>query len=153
MKKSQPKSDMKASIIRFSLFAFIAAAVATAPNHLMGQTTNKNAAETKTNATNTATAKAAKGGPFHGKLAAVDKVAKTIVVGKRTFQVTSETKIKKEGKPATLEDGEVGETVSGYVKPGADGKLTATTINFGPKSVTEVSDKPSTAVDKEKQTK
>jgi hypothetical protein len=142
---------MKASIIRFSLFAFIAAAVATAPNHLMGQTTNKNATETKTNVTNTA--KVAKGGPFHGKLAAVDKVAKTIVVGKRTFQVTSETKIKKEGKPATLEDGEVGETVSGYVKPGADGKLTATTINFGPKSVTEVSDKPSPAADKEKQTK
>lgn len=142
---------MKVSIIRFSLFAFIAAAVATAPNHLMGQTTNKNAAETKTNATNTA--KVAKGGPFHGKLAAVDKVAKTIVVGKRTFQVTSETKIKKEGKPATLEDGEVGETVSGYVKPGADGKLTATTITFGPKSVTEVSDKTSPAADKEKQTK
>jgi hypothetical protein len=143
---------MKTSIIRLSLLGFIAATVASAPDQLLGQTTNKVPAENK--ATSPAnTEKAAKGGPFHGKLAAVDKVTKTIVVGKRTFQITSETKIKKAGKPATLDDGVVGETVSGYVKPAADGKLTATTINFGPKSVTEVSDKPSTAADKEKQTK
>jgi len=73
-------------------------------------------------------------GPFHGKLAAVDKGAKTITVGKRTFHVTSETKINKGGKPATLNDGVVGEEVSGYVKPTDDGKLVATKINFGPKS-------------------
>ena len=77
--------------------------------------------------------KKAGAGPFHGKLVAVDKLAKTITVGKRTFQVTSETKIKKTGKPATLSDGVVGEPVSGYVKPAADGKLVATTVNFGPK--------------------
>ena len=78
--------------------------------------------------------KKAAAGPFHGKLVALDKMAKTITVGKRTFQVTSETKIKKAGKPATLSDGVVGEPVSGYIKPAADGKLMATTVNFGPKA-------------------
>ena len=72
-------------------------------------------------------------GPFHGKLAAVDKTAKTITVGKRTFQITAETKINKAGQPATLNDGVVGEVASGYVKPTEDGKWLATTINFGPK--------------------
>jgi hypothetical protein len=72
-------------------------------------------------------------GPFHGKLAAIDQNARTITVGKRTFQITSETKIHKAGKPATLADGVVGEETSGYVKPLDEGKWVATTVNFGPK--------------------
>lgn len=72
-------------------------------------------------------------GPFHGKLVAVDKTAKTISVGKRTFQITSDSKITKGGKPAQLADGVVGEEVSGYVKPTETGKLVATTVHFGPK--------------------
>lgn len=72
-------------------------------------------------------------GPFRGKLAAVDKVAKTITIGKRTFYVTPETKLKKNGQPAALEDGVIGELCSGYQKPSEDGKLIATTVNFGPK--------------------
>jgi hypothetical protein len=73
-------------------------------------------------------------GPFHGKLAALDKTAKTITVGKRTFQITGDTKITKAGKPALLESGVVGEEVSGYVKPLDNGKLLATTVHFGPKT-------------------
>jgi len=72
-------------------------------------------------------------GPFHAKLTAVDRTAKTITVGKRTFQITSETKFFKAGKPATIADGVVGEQASGYVKPNSDGKLVATKVNFGPK--------------------
>ena len=72
-------------------------------------------------------------GPFHGKLLAVDRVAKTISVGKRTFQITAETKIKKGGRSATLQDGVIGEPVSGYVKPTPDGKWLAASVNFGPK--------------------
>jgi hypothetical protein len=72
-------------------------------------------------------------GPFNGKLAAVNLQAKTIQVGKRTFQITSETKLYKDGKTAALADGTVGEAVSGYVKPTDDGKWLATTVNFGPK--------------------
>ena len=74
--------------------------------------------------------------PFNGKLGAVDLVNKTITLDektKRTFQVTKDTKIMKAGKPATLEDGVVGDDVAGrYTKDDA-GKLTAKSIRFGPK--------------------
>ena len=63
----------------------------------------------------------------------MDKTAKTIKVGESIYQITSETKITKAGKPATLEDGVVDEPVSGYVKPTDDGKMTATTVRFGAK--------------------
>ncbi|HZR21459.1 MAG TPA: hypothetical protein VFE51_29525 [Verrucomicrobiae bacterium] len=133
---------MKRILLGFSTTLFLAAALSGAPLALTAQTTNKTNAD-KTAAGKTADSeKPAKGGPFHGKLAAVDKVAKTITVGKRTFQITSETKLKKAGKPATLDDGVVGETVSGYVKPAPDGKLMATTVTFGPKPVTDPTEKP-----------
>ena len=73
-------------------------------------------------------------GPFHGKLLALDKNAKTITVGKRTFLITSDTRIKKAGRPATFAEGVIGEPVSGYVKPAQDGKWIAVSVNFGPKS-------------------
>jgi hypothetical protein len=114
--------------------------------------TDKAPAESKSSTENAEPAKTdkkPKPGPFHGKLVAMDKVAKTITVGKRTFNITSETKIKKAGKPATLDDGVVGEEVSGYVKPREDGKLAATTVNFGPKSQSGSAEKKSKETDKE----
>ena len=72
-------------------------------------------------------------GPFHGKLGAVDKGAKTITVGERTFQITSDSKLSKGGKPATLDDAVVGEEVSGNYQKSDDGKLNARTVRFGPK--------------------
>jgi hypothetical protein len=72
-------------------------------------------------------------GPFHGKLAALDKSARTVTIGKRTFHVTSDTKIMKAGKPATFEEGVVGEESSGYFKASDDGKLVASKLTFGPK--------------------
>jgi len=71
--------------------------------------------------------------PFRGKLAAVDKAAKTITIGKSVYHITSETKINKGGKPATLEEGVVGEEATGYAKPMEGGKMYASTLNFGPK--------------------
>ncbi|HEY1490062.1 MAG TPA: hypothetical protein VGF90_03400 [Verrucomicrobiae bacterium] len=71
---------------------------------------------------------------FNGKLSAIDTKAMTLTVGERTFDITSDTKITKEGKPATLADGVVGETVGGAYKKGADGKLSATSIHFGAKA-------------------
>ena len=73
----------------------------------------------------------ATGFPFRGKVAKIDKTAKTITVGERTFQITSKTHITKDGKPATLEDGKVGEPVTGYVRKSEDGQLNAATIHFG----------------------
>ena len=71
---------------------------------------------------------------FSGKLSAIDTNAMTLTVGERTFEITSATKITKDGFPATLSDGVVGEIAAGAFKKGADGKLTATSVSFGEKS-------------------
>ena len=72
--------------------------------------------------------------PFHGKLSAVDTNAKTLTVSTLTLQVTPDTKITKDGQPATLSDGVVGQPVSGSYKKTDDGKLNAVTVHFGVKS-------------------
>lgn len=144
---------MKSTIARLTLLGFTVSCLSGVPFQAKAQVTNKAPAEKSAASPADKSGKAekpAKGGPFHGKLAAVDKVAKTITVGKRTFQITSETKIKKNGKPATLDDGVVGETVSGYIKPGAEGKLMATTVNFGQKPAPQETDKPKAAASAEK---
>ena len=73
--------------------------------------------------------------PFRGKVSAVDKTAKAITLeGKengRTFQITSGTKITKDGKPAVLDDITVGQSVGGLAKQSAAGKWEASTVNLG----------------------
>ena len=71
---------------------------------------------------------------FNGTLTAVDTNAMTFTVGKRTFEISSETMITKAGEPATLADGAVGEMAAGTYKKSTDGKLTATSIHFGAKA-------------------
>ena len=68
--------------------------------------------------------------PFHGTLTA--KTDASITLKERTFEVTSETKITKDGKPATLADGEIGKTVTGQYRK-LDGKLVAKLIRVGGK--------------------
>jgi len=70
---------------------------------------------------------------FTGTLSDVDTSAMTLKVGSRTFEITSETKITKDGLPATLSDGVKGEPVSGTYKKDASGKLTAMSIHLGGK--------------------
>ena len=72
--------------------------------------------------------------PFHGNLTSVDTNAMTFVVGTRTFQVTSDTKITKDGKPAVLADGVAGQPASGSYKKNTEGKLDAVTVHFGGKT-------------------
>ncbi|MGB7767834.1 MAG: hypothetical protein WBN22_03155 [Verrucomicrobiia bacterium] len=72
--------------------------------------------------------------PFHGKLDAVNTNAMTLSVGNRTFQVTAGTKILKDGKPAALSDGVVGEPVRGLYKKTETGQLDALSVHFGAKS-------------------
>ena len=74
---------------------------------------------------------------FRGTVSAVDAKAMTLTVGKRTFEVTSDTKITKDGKPAILSDIAVGDKIGGAYKNSDDGKLTATTINAGKKPAAE----------------
>src|SRR5437867_2970910 len=73
------------------------------------------------------TEKKARAIPFNGKVGAVDKVAKTVTLeGKeksRVFHITSETKIHKDKKPATLDDVMVGDRVGGAYHETADGKM------------------------------
>ena len=71
--------------------------------------------------------------PFHGKLGAVDINAKTLTVGDLVLQVTPDTRITKDGQPATLSDGVVGQPVSGIYKKTDDGKLSAIAVRFGVK--------------------
>ena len=113
--------------------ALAAALFFVATPSLPAQSTNQTkAAEKKANAE-----KKTAPHPFHGKLNGIDKTAKTISIGKSTYYITAETKIQKGGKAATLEDGVVGEQVGGYVKPGADGRMMASSITFGPKPETK----------------
>jgi hypothetical protein len=71
--------------------------------------------------------------PFHGKVTAVDTAAMTVTVASRTFNVTADTKITKDGKPATLSDITVGETIRGSYKKAGMGKLDAAVIRIGEK--------------------
>jgi len=76
--------------------------------------------------------------PFHGKVSAIDKTAKTIALeGKeknRTFQITSSTKITKDGKPAIFDDVTAGESVGGRAKESQAGKWEVVTLNIGTKA-------------------
>jgi hypothetical protein len=127
------------SLFKMAALGLVVSSLADFPSTAQAQSTNQPSSKKATSESSGTTKSTKKpgAGPFHGKLAALDKAAKTITVGKRTFQITSETKIKKAGKPATLADGVVGEPVSGYVKPSADGKLLATSVNFGTKPAEE----------------
>jgi len=132
------------SLIKLSLLTLLATAIAAVPVQSHAQSTNKPPA--KKAATDTKETKKA-AHPFRGKLAEVDKMAKTITVGKSVYLITSETKIAKNGKPATLADGVVGEQVTGYAKPSDDGKMIATRVTFGAKPE-EKGEKKSAPADK-----
>jgi hypothetical protein len=130
------------SVLRIGAVSLLAAAIVGMPARLLAQTTNNPAANKKAAvAKKDTTAKKKSAHPFRGKLAAVDKAAKTIKVGESIYQITSETKITKAGKPATLEDGVVDEPVTGYAKPTDDGKMAATTVHFGAKVEEKGADK------------
>ena len=116
---------MNKFMLKFALLGLLAVAVAGTPVALRAQDT--------TNAPAAAKKPSKRVIPFHGKLKAIDNTAKTISVGTETIQITSETKITKVGKPATLEDGTVGDNVAGAYRKDADGNLNAISLRFGPK--------------------
>jgi len=69
-------------------------------------------------------------GPFHGTLTA--KTDASFTLKERTFEITSTTKITKDGKPATLADAQIGESVGGQFRKDG-GKLIALSVRFGEK--------------------
>ena len=122
---------MNKFMLRFGLAGLLAVAVAGTPAALQAQTNNQVTVAPKKPGNRVI--------PFHGRLKAVDKTAKTISLGNETIQITSETKITKAGKPATLEDGAVGEEVAGAYRKDADGKLNAASLRLAPAIVTSTS--------------
>lgn len=121
---------MKNTILKITALGLFAAAIVS--------TSMISRAQDATNApANTAPAKKAKktgSVAFTGKVSAVDTNAMTLTVGKHTLDITSETKITKDGQPATLADATVGEKAMGSYKTGTDGKLTATTVDCSTKA-------------------
>ena len=120
---------MEKSIIRLVVLGLLPAAIALAPAHSWAQENKPDAGGKK----EAPAKKKSDSLPFNGKVGAIDKTAKIITVGERKFQVTSETKIMKAGKPATLEDAVVGEQVAGSYRKTDDGKLNLLSVRFGPR--------------------
>jgi hypothetical protein len=106
-----------------ALYAIAAAALLAAPAAVRAQDTTTPPAEN-------APAKKHHALMFHGSVSAVDTTAMTLTVGTNTVNVTSKTKIMKDGKPAALTDITVGDMVHGAYKK-ADGKMEATVIHVG----------------------
>ena len=119
---------MNSTIIKWVLGSFITMAVLAAPF-------STRAADGSTNAP-TVSAPALQHKkqptlPYHGKLVSVDTKAKTLTVGTLVLLVSDHTRIVKDGQPAMLEQGIVGENVTGAYRKYDDGKLHAVSINFG----------------------
>jgi hypothetical protein len=125
---------MRNSIPKTIALTLLAAAITALPLPLSAQTTNKAPAKKAAPEKSEPAARKSRSIPFSGDIAAIDKAAKTITVGQRTFQITSETKLQKADKPATLADGAVGEYVTGSYKKTNDGKLLAHSVYFGGKT-------------------
>jgi hypothetical protein len=85
----------------------------------------------ETSASPMAQEKPARPMPYHGKVASVDATAKTFMVGSRTFKVTDETKITKQGAAATMSDITAEEEVRGSYWKKDDGSLEAKTVKVG----------------------
>jgi len=110
-----------------ALYAIAAAALIAAPASIRAQdaaTTNSPAA--------TAPVHKKHAVPFKGKITAVDATAMTVTVGTQVYNITSETKIAKDGKPATLADFAVGDMVAGAYKKDGD-KMDAMVLHSGKK--------------------
>jgi len=73
------------------------------------------------------------GSVFHGKVASVDATAMTVTVGTQTYTFNSDTKITKEGQPATFADITVGTMIGGSFKKDASGTMTAVKVTIGGK--------------------
>ena len=91
-----------------TLSAIVATALIAAPLAINAQ----DAATTNSPSVTTPTPAKKHGLSVHGKVTAVDATAQTITVKDLTLNVTSTTKIVKDGSPATLDDIKVDDAVS-----------------------------------------
>ena len=133
---------MMKSILRIGALSLLAAAIAAAPAQLLAQSTNTPAADKKTAVAQKDRRPRRKPPiPSMGSWPRWTKSPKPSRWASPSTRSLPQTKITKDGKPATLEDGVVGEPVSGYVKPTDDGKMAATTVHFGAKAADKSAEK------------
>lgn len=123
---------MKKHIAKFSMLTLCTAAILAAPALSRAQDiTNAPApAGQTTPPVRTRTVAPSVALSFHGILTAVDTNAMTLTIEKRTFNMTSETIVTKDDKPAMLAEGAVGDQASGTYKKNTEGKLDALTVRF-----------------------
>lgn len=114
--------------VKLSLLTIVSIALAAMPLHAADKPASSSEAPKKE-----AAASQNRSIPFHGKLGG--KTDSSITVGTRTFDVNSDTKLVKDGKPATLADAVIGEDVGGTYQE-ADGKLVAKSVRLGAKPET-----------------
>lgn len=122
---------LNALVLGLMAVAFVAAPVAA-----------QDAMSTNTPAAKPAKTKKAHNTTFKGKLDKLDDVNKTITVGEQTIEITSETRIYNDGKPAIMADGLIGGPVHGTYKKSDDGKLMAVSVQYGTKSAPSDNPKP-----------
>jgi Cu/Ag efflux protein CusF len=127
---------MNKRILKFSLLGLLALAMTVTPVALHAQTTNAAPVAPKRPINRPL--------PFRGKVKSVDASAKTISVGTLTLQITSQTKIIKVGKPATLEEVAIGDDVAGSYRKDAEGNMNAVSLRIGPKMPVESNTKTNT---------
>lgn len=76
--------------------------------------------------------------PFRGTVGSVDPEGMTLVLegrqNRRVVQLTKQTRIEKDGAPATVESVKSGDAVGGTLRKTADGKEEALLVRVGPKS-------------------
>ena len=131
---------MKDAVLQFSLLGLLVAAVAGTPIGLRAQATNAplpGLIQINKNLF-----------PFRGKLSAIDNKASTITLNNQTIQITPDTKISRQGKPASLAEGAEGDFVAGTFRKETDGKLKALDLNFAPKHPTQSSTSRTNQTDK-----
>jgi hypothetical protein len=139
------------SIVKVCALSFFAAGIGGLPVQLLAQSTNKPSAEKKSASGKKETPKVEKKQstlPYKGNLTAVDKTAKTITVGKRTFQITSETKIFRGAKPAKLEEGVTDEYLTLSYHKTDDEKFIAHNVYFGGKQAGKDAEKKKAKTEK-----
>jgi hypothetical protein len=117
---------MKKTLLPIALLGLLATAVALAPTQTFAQ-------EKKPGESQDAPKKKKRDGlPLAGKVAAVDKAAKSIKVGETTVVTNDETQFRKQGGGGSLDDVKVGEEVGIYYKKDGD-KNIALSVRIGPR--------------------
>lgn len=111
---------MNQRLLKISLLALVAAAVAVVTPSAFADDTNSAAASDQ-----------ATKGKFTGTVSVVDTNAMTFTADDMTYSVTDDSQLSRNGKPATLADVVVGDPVRGSYTKGDDGKMTAGKVRFG----------------------